>query len=422
MWILLGIIAIAPMELHPYLYLSEDFLGIFPDFTVVKVLGLVGIAWTAGLVLAGTRRVGVLDSPQGKAFLLFLAVALVSGLAGEAPLLPVLVTKWLSIAFFLPLVLAAVRTSRNLQTVVKVGAAVPVLLYPYALRVAHAYGDGRLGDGFNEPNFYAAELILLVPLALALTTGERSAWPRRFWLAAALVLVCEVVQTGSRGGLIGIVVVGTLILVRLVKHRKRALLGMLLAIVALVVAVGDVLQDRVLASLQMGGIDSGVRDYATEMSTELRIALVRAGAHMILSHPLGGVGLGNFKPMSGTYDFVTMSKTAHHMYVEIAAELGLPALLAFLAVLVLTLRSLRRSRKLAAARGLARIERVAAAVEIGLTGFLVTAVFLSAEYDKLMWLLVFLSIALERIVRAEAARAPEGRAAPPSRRAARVTA
>ena len=46
MWILLIVmILIMPFEMSPYLYLSQSFLGIIPDFTVIKLLGMVGFGW-----------------------------------------------------------------------------------------------------------------------------------------------------------------------------------------------------------------------------------------------------------------------------------------------------------------------------------------------------------------------------------------
>jgi hypothetical protein len=46
MWILLGMILVMPFEKNPYLKLSSSFLGLFPDFTMIKLLGLVGLVLT----------------------------------------------------------------------------------------------------------------------------------------------------------------------------------------------------------------------------------------------------------------------------------------------------------------------------------------------------------------------------------------
>ena len=57
MWLLLAMIMIMPYEASPYLYLAENLLGVFPDFTVIKALGLLGLAW-AGLRLAAGDPAG----------------------------------------------------------------------------------------------------------------------------------------------------------------------------------------------------------------------------------------------------------------------------------------------------------------------------------------------------------------------------
>ena len=54
MWLLCLMILIMPYEANPYLYIAPNFLGIFPDFTVIKLLGLAGFAWAA--VRTGTGR------------------------------------------------------------------------------------------------------------------------------------------------------------------------------------------------------------------------------------------------------------------------------------------------------------------------------------------------------------------------------
>jgi hypothetical protein len=43
----------------------------------------------------------------------------------------------------------------------------------------------------------------------------------------------------------------------------------------------------------------------------------------------------------------------------------------------------------------------AEAMKVGLVGFLVAAAFVSAQYEKLLWMVVFLSAAMERLAARE---------------------
>ena len=64
-----------------------------------------------------------------------------------------------------------------------------------------------------------------------------------------------------------------------------------------------------------------------------RITRARAAIALINAHPLVGVGPGNFNDQSGVAD------NAHNNYLQIAAELGLPALVLFLFVCAFALRT-----------------------------------------------------------------------------------
>src|SRR6202158_6464277 len=94
---------------------------------------------------------------------------------------------------------------------------------------------------------------------------------------------------------------------------------------------------------------------------------------MIKAHPFTGVGLGNFKPLMPRYveagTNITVDTLAHNMYIEVAAELGLPALLVFLGIICFTYRSLVRLRKAPSTHPL--IRRTASALRAGLVGFAV---------------------------------------------------
>jgi O-antigen ligase len=110
------------------------------------------------------------------------------------------------------------------------------------------------------------------------------------------------------------------------------------------------------------------------------------------------VGPGNFKTLTaGAEDF----HVAHNTYVELAAELGFPGVLLFLAVLGATFHSAERVRRTAAAAGAAIFVQVAHGVEAGLLGYVVSAFFVSVAWQKFLWLLIFLSISLHQIATAQ---------------------
>lgn len=135
------------------------------------------------------------------------------------------------------------------------------------------------------------------------------------------------------------------------------------------------------------------------ISQNARIEIVRSGLNMIKAHPVTGVGIARFKPFSGRYnESLGEFKIAHNTYVELAAEMGIPALLMFVSILFCSWRRARRLARYAREQGDRATEQIAIGVEIGLVGASVTAVFLSAEWIRHLWLIVFLGLAIQQMV------------------------
>ena len=77
-----------------------------------------------------------------------------------------------------------------------------------------------------------------------------------------------------------------------------------------------------------------------------------------------------------------------------AAELGVPGLLMFLAIIFFTFLSLGHSRRRALRNNSDLIYRVASGLQAGLVGFCISILFLSAAFLKLFWFAVFISACL----------------------------
>lgn len=72
----------------------------------------------------------------------------------------------------------------------------------------------------------------------------------------------------------------------------------------------------------------------SETSNKLRLAIWKASALSTLHHPLLGVGIGNFPSVLGQdISLAKAGSSAHNLYLQIGAELGIPALLIALALL-----------------------------------------------------------------------------------------
>lgn len=395
--ILLFMVLLMPFEKNPYLYISESFLGLFPDFTMIKLIGLVGLAWVILDRMQGGPRLGLLDALPARMFGWFLlAVVFGTLMSGTGFNGLRRITAFLSLMFFMPLVLRAVRTEQDLRRVLQAAVLTMMLILPYGYRQMLRFG-GRFGVGLYEPNYLALMVVALFPVAYLLFRQEPPGWKRVFWLGGAGALLIELILGGSRGAFLAFGVAVGLIGLLLVRRRVLAIGAGALLLVGLLFVVPSALSQRLMAS----GLSQDVRMVSVERSTDLRIALLKAGLRMVRDHPLTGVGLGGFKLNSRAYG-AAKGKFAHNTYLEVAAELGLGAFVAYLCLVGGTLLSLRRSAARAVAAGNPRLGELLTAMQIGFAAVLVGNLFLSASFEKIFWLLVFLTCAAERITRTAA--------------------
>ncbi len=93
------------------------------------------------------------------------------------------------------------------------------------------------------------------------------------------------------------------------------------------------------------------------------LPFLEEGLKMIQAQPLTGIGTGNFKAFSGT-----LAGVAHNAYLEVAAELGVPGITFFAAVLVLTITTLARVQTVFRNCGATLIYHAAEGIQTGLVG------------------------------------------------------
>jgi len=129
----------------------------------------------------------------------------------------------------------------------------------------------------------------------------------------------------------------------------------------------------------------------------------KAGWRMIQDHPLVGIGLGEFRLMMPRYrdSDTTTVNMAHNMFIEIAAELGLLALVPFLGIFIFSYRMLGRLRRSPTAPTL--IQDAASALQAGVLGIGVAGCFVSAEYQKTTWMSFALIACLFPLARSQKA-------------------
>jgi len=109
---------------------------------------------------------------------------------------------------------------------------------------------------------------------------------------------------------------------------------------------------------------------------------------------LTGVGLGNFRAVALDYQQANeqVQLVAHNSYIEIAAEMGLPALLVFVMLLVSSVQSLQAFRKTLPDGDF--LHSTALGIQAAIIGCGIAIFFSSGQYQKTVWLMLLLSMVL----------------------------
>lgn len=376
-------------------FLSHPLFGMkIGPLTVEKYLGAVCFLYAIFHVAVRRRAPGLFRTTQERAYLIFFVLAAASWLAvGRSLSATTMLEVYGSHLLFLVATVVLVDSLPRLRWALVTAVGAMGLVSLYVIRdwqVASAiYGSGyRPGYVAGDANFFTASVLLCVPVALLLLWNERSVPLKIFCLGSLLVTFVAITLAASRGGFLGLVVaMGWLLWHSRTRLRSLVLVGAVLGLLLAISPLSPI--ERILHP-----------DYSDTDSVRIHLALWHAGLQIVRDHPLAGIGVGQFKAAVGEYSSEkNLSLLAHNTYLEIAAEMGLPGLVLFLVIFGSSFLSLTRVRRAAARdRASPQFLRIAATgIQSGLLGFGVAAFFVSAEFLRMFWFMLFLSICLKAL-------------------------
>lgn len=261
-----------------------------------------------------------------------------------------------------------------------------------------------LGDN----NGVAIGMLMLVPLLIVLaetsTTKARKVVGR--FLAVGVLL--RALATYSRGGFLAACGLGLHYLMR----SKRKVVG-LIAVAILAATVSQVMPQAFWD--RMSTIQG-----AAETTEARRVYFWELGIQMAADYPLTGVGLNAYPAMYNTYDTTRgefgTNRDVHSSWVALTADLGFVGLALFLLLILTSLLTVRRTRRLATGHAsLTNLARYGSAFEAQILVFALGGTFMSFQYKEILWHSLALAFALRGIVnRRLTALNPAGEASPPS--------
>ena len=363
--------------------------------TLIKYLGLVCVFYAVMHVATRRSPPDYLSTMQARLFLVFFLLSSASywlmGPRFSLRASPFISLLGMSFLFFV--VLSIVDTLPRLRWTLLAVVGSMGWASLYLIKEWMRDPQWRPGSIAGDANYFAADACLVLPLAFLLAWRSRVPWIRVFALCCLVATVGSTILGGSRGGLIGLGAAFFWLLWHS-PRRLRSLLIVLILVAPPLLLIPKSPLRRFFSN-----------EYSDMLGKTLRILAWKAGLRMVLRHPLTGIGLGEFKPQMPDYadPGFTGSSIAHNTYLEVAAETGLPNFVVFVGMLFFTYRSLSRVRRRTSDSGPAIVYLAATGLQAGFVGYLVGVFFLSAEYLKLFWLYMFLSMVLPSFlpVRAE---------------------
>lgn len=267
---------------------------------------------------------------------------------------------------------------------------------------------GRLqGLIYYDSNDLGLLLVCSIPLALYFARPGVATAKRIFALGALAWLMYMVIRSGSRGAFLGLIAVTGYILLRYraipTRHRVSA------------VAIGVVVFSVAASGWYWKQMETMLHpnsDYNMTEETGRKKVWLR-GLGYIAMRPAFGVGVRNFAQAEGHLSEISKEyaergkglkwSAAHNSFLEIAAECGVVAFIAFVGMIASSMRLLWRMgrRARAAPRGVRfipdRSEAMAQAFFGAFIGYIVAGFFVSAEYFAFLYVLIAFVVALDKV-------------------------
>ncbi len=338
--------------------------------------------------------------------LAFMIFVLISGIfnKGFESFESSLITVALGFMYFLTSNLIVNRRLANNAANIIVFASIPEAIYAiitYFLAEPHAEWTDPAFEGvfasravgtFGNPNIYAVYLLITVILSVAFMLSKVNASERVYYGFAAILNTGALVMTWTRGAWIALIIsAAAALIVKSIKAPKLLLIPLVL-LPMIPFVIPQSIRERLLSAVNL-----------SDSSIQSRLSIWRSSLAMLKERLFIGVGIGEsaFRDEFAKYaeDGVT-APHSHNLFLEIACEAGIFALLAFVLLLLIRLRHRATYARYA---DVSATGAVSAASAVALTALLVFGmtdhIWYSSVTCALFWVIFGMGSALLRISR-----------------------
>ncbi|HTM11123.1 MAG TPA: O-antigen ligase family protein [Verrucomicrobiae bacterium] len=241
----------------------------------------------------------------------------------------------------------------------------------------------------GNPNDLALMLNIVLPLSVALLMTTRNLAARIVLPIGILVSAVAIIVTFSRGGFITLVSLLLLYLWRFRRRRGRLWIwGLIPFLLVCIPLIGPTYLERLSTISNMEADKTG--------SAQERWSDMVAAATFIEKHPLVGAGLGQ-SALATREERGPDGGLVHNVYLQYAAELGLPGLLLFLILFIQCLKSTASVQRRARQKNDRHLFYIGEAVQLSLIAFAISAMFHPVAYHIHFYYIAGFAVAARKI-------------------------
>jgi O-antigen ligase len=357
-----------------YFFRPTDFIPGLATFPFAKIAG----ALVGGSLVGAIFTERIYLGTESKILLLFfgylcLSVPFSSWTGGS---FQVVVQEFSKVVVVAVATMVAVTTTKRLVRLVLVQVFAMLMMAMIALSQGshddRLYGVGQL---FGDPNDFALNLCIVLPICVAFALSRRRLLAKLFWIVAMGLILFAIISTSSRGGFL------TLIAVTIAMWRGFRVPAPTALVVVLVIAIfaGLAISVRGASSFYERMVTIVHPDWDPNASGQARRELLKESVRLTFQHPLFGVGPGRFVEAGGAWH------VTHNSYTQLSSESGIPSLILFLMMVWSTLKKLRATKLLDSNSD---SRHLIAGLYCGMQAYLVGAFFLSTAYWFVPYLLM----------------------------------
>ena len=246
-------------------------------------------------------------------------------------------------------------------------------------------------QGLNR-NEFAATLVSMCPLAYIFLRKDDRVFVKIFLGTCLLSFIGGVILTYSRGGALALAVTLFVLLLQDKQKIKPIFFFLILGLL-----IGARISDKYINRVE------SIKHYEQDASAMGRLATNYAAINMLKSHPLLGVGAGNYNDVFLDYtpedlkQWVAPGKSIHNIILQVASETGFIGLLIFGLLITKSFIDILKLRKLCLKdKHLESLGHIATALGMALFGYCVAGQFAPAAYYSYLYVFLPLVVCASR--------------------------